>query len=177
MTGEHEPVLGTGLSLLDLFGFSSTAAKIIIALIVIPFATYFFVRFRYPCRSPSSLMQVVEQAKKLFNECHSSNAFEVGEYDKFNVLLCQITSRASEISARPRPSDHQSDDEPGSLQKIRDTLERLCVLWVQLKDIVKCHREARLLIRDLEICKMRASHSHANFQLHNRRAEVPPVDV
>ncbi|KAF9256460.1 hypothetical protein L218DRAFT_1081350 [Marasmius fiardii PR-910] len=177
MTGEHEPVLGTSLSLFDLFGFSSTAAKIIIVLVVIFCTTYFFVRFRYPCRSPSSLMQVVEQAERLFNECHSSNAFKVGEYDEFNMFLRQITSRALEISARARPSDQQSDDDPWSLKTICDSLKRLCVLWVQLEDIVKCHHDTQLLIRDLKICKMRAAQSHADFQLHNRRASVPPVNV
>ncbi|KAF9256894.1 hypothetical protein L218DRAFT_1006831 [Marasmius fiardii PR-910] len=173
MAGEHELVLGTGISLLDLFGISPTVAKIVVAFLVISFATYLFIRFRYPCRSPSSLMQVVKQAKKIFNECHSLGAFKLPLTDQ--VQIARITSRASEISARARPTDHQSDNEHGTLKILRDYLQRVYFLWGQLKDVVKCHREAQLLIRDLKTCMMQASHSHVNFRLQNRRAVAAPA--
>ncbi|KAF9256889.1 hypothetical protein L218DRAFT_1006828 [Marasmius fiardii PR-910] len=169
MTQEYEPALGASLSLLEPFGVSSTAAKTVILLIVILVATYFLIRRRYPCRSPSSLLQVVERAKSIFNECHSSSAFKDGEYDEFYRLLHQITSRASEISARTRPND-----QPGS-SSIRKYLTEARFLWIQLRDIVRCHREAQILVRKLEMCIMRASHSRANFQLQDRRATVAPA--
>ncbi|KAF9256890.1 hypothetical protein L218DRAFT_159361 [Marasmius fiardii PR-910] len=172
MAGDKEPLFGSSLNLFELFGIPSTAVKIFMALIVILSATYLLLRYRYPCRSPSSLMQAVEQAKKVFNECHSSNAFKEGEYDKFHRSLHQITARASEISTRTHPNDYRSDDPTGSPT---DYLERVFSLCKQLRDVVKCHREAQRLIRELEICMIRASHSHSNFQLQDRRAVVAPV--
>ncbi|KAF9256458.1 hypothetical protein L218DRAFT_1026197 [Marasmius fiardii PR-910] len=175
MTQEYEPRIGASLSFLDLFGIGSTATKICTALTIILLAVYLLLRNRYPCRTSSSLMQVVERAKTMFNECHSSHALQEGEYDKFDRSLRQITARAAEISARIRSNDHQSDDQTRRITTHREYLDRGWFLPTRLKDIVNCHREAQFLIRELEICMMWASHSRANFQLQDRRARTSPV--
>ncbi|KAG7093209.1 hypothetical protein E1B28_006896 [Marasmius oreades] len=163
-----EPRLETSLSLLSLFGLSSTAARICGGLIAVLIVTVFIIHFRYPCRSPSSLTKIVRQATSLFQECLAIHAFHVGEYDDFKRILHQITARASEIASRTHPNELYA---PGESLSLHDYFKQTSFLWERLKDIVKCHREARLLLRNLEVCLMRASQSHAQYQLLQRTAD------
>ncbi|KAG7093208.1 hypothetical protein E1B28_006895 [Marasmius oreades] len=165
---ESEPRLGTSLSLLNLFGLGSTTARIFGGLIAVLIVTVFIIHFRYPCRSPSSLTQSVGQATTLFEECLATHAFHVGEYDDFKRILHQITARASEIASRTHPNELNA---PGQSSSLHDYFKQTSFLWERLKDIVKCHRDARLLLRNLEVCLMRASQSHAQYQLLQRTAD------
>ncbi|KAF9256549.1 hypothetical protein L218DRAFT_1007247 [Marasmius fiardii PR-910] len=158
---DYAPKLGAGLSLLNLFGLTSTAARIFAAFVVTFIGGCFYIHLRYPCRSPASLMQAIDQATNLFNKCLDVRAFNEREYGKFTLLLQRFTARASEIAARSRPD---------STRQIiyREYLEWALFMWEKLKDTVDCHRKVRLLIHDLEACLMRSSHSHAEFELHSR---------
>ncbi|KAF9256454.1 hypothetical protein L218DRAFT_1007348 [Marasmius fiardii PR-910] len=163
MPPENAPRLGAGLTLLNLFGLTSTPAQVFGTLILTSVITYSYFRYRYPCRSISSLVQVVDQATALFHQCLTSDAFQNGEHDRFRTVLQRITSRACEIasrtygdsSGRPNTSSH---------------CDKAWFLWKGLKDIIKCHREAQALIYDLEMCLMRTSHIRAEFELRNRRS-------
>ncbi|KAG7093227.1 hypothetical protein E1B28_006913 [Marasmius oreades] len=167
---ESEPRLATGLSLLNLFGLSSTTAKVCGGFIAVLIIAYFVLHFRYPCRSSSSLTQVVGQATALFKECLATHAFHVGEYDRFRRTLNQVTARASEIASRTHCLDETNAS--GENSSLHDYSNKMSFLCKRLKDVVKCHRDARVLLRNLEVCLMRASHSQAQFQLL-QRATVP----
>ncbi|KAF9256115.1 hypothetical protein L218DRAFT_1081502 [Marasmius fiardii PR-910] len=163
MAQEYAPKLGAGISLLNLFGLTSTLARICATFILTIILGYIFLRYRYPCHSPTSLMVVVDQATTLFNRCVAVHAFREGDYDRFKMLLQQITACASEIAARSHLSRTG-----GSLH--REYIEWMSFLWARVIDTVECHHETQALIRDLEVCLMRASHSRAQYDLHTRRA-------
>ncbi|KAG7098351.1 hypothetical protein E1B28_000310 [Marasmius oreades] len=157
----YAPSLGAGLSLLNLFGLTSISAKIFGTLIIALIFASLFIRFRYPCRSPSSLIKVVDQAKTLFNKCLATRAFDVdGEYDKFKKSLRQISARALGIASRT----HDNLNRRSSTY-----FEKILFWWRGLKEIVDCHRKAQLLIRDLEMCLMRASLALAEYELQRTR--------
>ncbi|KAF9254696.1 hypothetical protein L218DRAFT_1009391 [Marasmius fiardii PR-910] len=159
---DYAPTLGAGISLLNLFGLTSTAARIFAAFIVTFIGGCFCIHFRYPCRSPASLMQAIDQATNLFNKCLDVRAFNEREYGKFTLLLQRFTARASEIAARARPDSTRGES------FYREYLEWALFMWQRLRDTVECHRKVRLLIHDLEACLLRSSHSHAEFELHSR---------
>ncbi|KAG7092960.1 hypothetical protein E1B28_009262 [Marasmius oreades] len=133
----YAPSLGAGLSLLNLFGLRPTAASICGAIIIIFIVALLFLRFRYPCCSPSSLMKVVEQASTTFDKCMDTRAFAQGEYDRFKSSLQRVTARATEIASRSQPT--------------MDLVGRGLFLWTRLKDTVDCHRDTQALMHDLEV--------------------------
>ncbi|KAG7093212.1 hypothetical protein E1B28_006898 [Marasmius oreades] len=137
---EREPGLGAGLNLLNLFGLDSTTARVWGAFIIVLVIAYFIIRFRYPCRSPSSLTEVVDRASKLFDECHAMGAFRRGDYDRYHIILQRLTSCASEIASRTHPNESNAPGQRSSLH--RDYFEKTSFLWKRLKDIVDCHLPA-----------------------------------
>ncbi|KAF9256538.1 hypothetical protein L218DRAFT_1007240 [Marasmius fiardii PR-910] len=186
MAQGNPPRLGAGLSLLGLFGLTSIPAQICGVLILTSIIAYGILRYRYPCRSTSSLLKVVDQAKTVFHRCLAVDAFQDGEHDCFRIALQQyrdvdllsffigttnystrIISRASEIASR---TNHSNSSSGSNWSLLGDYLDKACILWNTLKDIINCHRQAQVLIYDLEMCLIRASHSHADFQLRTRRA-------
>ncbi|KAF9256547.1 hypothetical protein L218DRAFT_949894 [Marasmius fiardii PR-910] len=140
---DYAPKLGAGLSLLNLFGLTSTSAQIFAAVIAALILGCFFVHFRYPCRSPAPLTKVVDDATNLYNKCLDMRAFDGGEYGKFTLLLHRVTARASQIAARIYPESTERS-------RCRESLEWILFVWTRLKDTVECHRQVQLLIRDLE---------------------------
>ncbi|KAG7098338.1 hypothetical protein E1B28_000299 [Marasmius oreades] len=159
MPEAYAPSLGAGLTLLILFGLSSTSAKIFGTLIATLVAGCLVLRFQYPCHSPSSLMQVVDRARALFDKCLTTHAFDEGEYDRYKASLQQIVADASGIASRTYHNPYRRRS------RHHDYRKRCLFLWKRLKDIVECHCEIQLLMRDLEICLMRASHSRAEFEI------------
>ncbi|KAF9267100.1 hypothetical protein L218DRAFT_985152 [Marasmius fiardii PR-910] len=159
---EYAPRLGDGLAFLNLFGLNSTAAKTCGVLVLALIVTNYFIPLRYPCRSLSSLMETKDQAKKLFDECVDERTFQPGEYDRFWASLQRITFRTSEIAYA---SYNGTSNGQGQRLRYFDDLKEALFLWKRLKDIVKCHREAQQLIRDLKMCLRRASHSRAEYEL------------
>ncbi|KAF9255547.1 hypothetical protein L218DRAFT_1008450 [Marasmius fiardii PR-910] len=87
-------------------------------------------------------MLVVDQATALFNRCVASHAFREGEYDRFKLVLQQVTIRASEVALRA-PLDVDGDLR-------REYLEWGLFIWDSLRDTIKCFREAQRLMLDLE---------------------------
>ncbi|KAF9256108.1 hypothetical protein L218DRAFT_1007783 [Marasmius fiardii PR-910] len=169
MAQESAPKVGTDLALLNLFGLASVPARICAAIILTFIITFFFLRYQYPSLSPPSLMEVADRATVMFNECLAMGAFRAGEYDKFNTLLHQITSRASEVASRTHLDEHEVDGVRRSASTYIEYLNKALFFWKRLKDIIKCHQEAQLLIRDLQICLMRASHVRAECELYVQR--------
>ncbi|KAF9256457.1 hypothetical protein L218DRAFT_949979 [Marasmius fiardii PR-910] len=154
MSQDYAPKLGAGLALLNLFGLTSTTAKILAAFILTSIITYTLLRYRYPCCSPPSLMKIVVQATAAFDKCKNTDAFQEGEYDKFATKLRRTTFHASEIAYRTCSNGY---------------IKKPMFLWKRLKDTVECHREARKLVFDLEMCLKRDSRVRAEFQLQVRR--------
>ncbi|KAF9254693.1 hypothetical protein L218DRAFT_1009388 [Marasmius fiardii PR-910] len=105
---DYAPKLDAGLSLLSLFGLTSTTARIFTAFTVTLILGCLFIHFRYPCRSPAHLMQVVDHATNLYNMCLDMRAFNEREYGKFTLLLNRVTVRASQIAARANSNSTQS---------------------------------------------------------------------
>ncbi|KAF9255750.1 hypothetical protein L218DRAFT_1008230 [Marasmius fiardii PR-910] len=103
MVQDYEPKLDAGLGLLNLFGLTSASTRVSVAFIVTLIVGCFFIHFRYPCRSPASLMLAVDRATTLVNKCLDIRAFNEREYGKFTLSLQQVTARASQIAARAHP--------------------------------------------------------------------------
>ncbi|KAF9264079.1 hypothetical protein L218DRAFT_1076648 [Marasmius fiardii PR-910] len=160
MVQEYASSLGAGLTLLSLFRLNSTLAKTLGVVVVILTIGSLFIWLRYPCRSPSSLVGVIAQATTVFKKCSATYAFERGEYDRYKTLLHRATARALGIASRT----YHSADRRRSSNRVY--LDKWLFLWKRLKDVVDCHRETQLLIRDLEMCLMRASYSRADYELH-----------
>ncbi|KAF9256544.1 hypothetical protein L218DRAFT_1007245 [Marasmius fiardii PR-910] len=164
MSHDSSPKLSAALSLLNLFNPTPTAARILAAFTATLILEYLFIHFRYPCRSPTTLTQGVDQATRLYNKCLDVRAFNAREYGKLTLLLQQVTVRASQIAARVPP-----DSTGRSI--CREYWEWTLFLWRRLQDTVECHRRVQLLIRHLEMCLMQSSYSRAEyeFQTHLRR--------
>ncbi|KAF9256545.1 hypothetical protein L218DRAFT_949892 [Marasmius fiardii PR-910] len=161
MVKDYPPKPGAGLNFLNLFGLTSTTTPIFAALIVTFVFGCLLINFRYPCRSPASLMRVVDQVTTLYNKCLEARAFNAREYGKYTLLLNRVTARTSQIAAR-------TYFESTTRGLCREYLEWMLFLWMRLKDTVDCHRKARLLIRNLEICLRRVSYVRAEYELQTR---------
>ncbi|KAF9256111.1 hypothetical protein L218DRAFT_950247 [Marasmius fiardii PR-910] len=166
MAPDYAPKLGAGLSLLNLFGLNSTSGRVFAAFILMLVLGSLLVHFRYPCRSATSLMKVVDQATILFDKCLAVRAFNEEEYGRFTILLHRVTARASQIAARVHP-----DSTGRNIH--REYLEWASFLCERLKNTVECHRQVQALIRDLEVCLLRSSHSRAEYELETRRMNLP----
>ncbi|KAF9261462.1 hypothetical protein L218DRAFT_1001735 [Marasmius fiardii PR-910] len=153
----YAPSLGAGLALLNLFGLSTTAARVCAVIIIAFLAACLLLRYRYPCLSPSSLSHAIEEARTLFDKCNTTGAFIEGEEASFGLSSAvrspsRITVRALEVASRA-----QTDD--------LTYVGKVLFLWNRLKDTADCYRRTRSLIRDLQMCLARASYSGTENEL------------
>ncbi|KAF9269297.1 hypothetical protein L218DRAFT_430931 [Marasmius fiardii PR-910] len=155
------PTLSAGLALLSFFGLNSTTAQIFAAFILILILGSLSLHFYYPCRSYTALRPVVDQATTLYDECLARRAFSAREYGIFTLSLEQVTTYASRIAVRTYPkSTGQSF--------YREYLERVLFFWEGLRYTVNCHRQAQLLIHDLDLCLKQFSRFRAEYELQTR---------
>ncbi|KAF9256109.1 hypothetical protein L218DRAFT_950244 [Marasmius fiardii PR-910] len=143
MATDYAPKLGAGLSLLNFFGLTTASARGLALTILSLVLGFIFIRLHYPCRSPASLMEVIDQATTLFDKCLVVRAFNEEEYGRFTKILQRVTVRASQFAARtpPESTEHNIYCEYTGWVPF---------LWERLKDTVECHRQVQALIWSLE---------------------------
>ncbi|KAF9261459.1 hypothetical protein L218DRAFT_498864 [Marasmius fiardii PR-910] len=98
--------LGAGLALLNLFGLSTTAARVCAVIIIAFLAACLLLRYRYPCLSPSSLRHAIEEARRLFDKCNTTGAFIEGEEASFGLSSANYRSC---FGSRVQSTDRRSD--------------------------------------------------------------------